>query len=221
MKRSVVNAICRMDSPNRGRKRHYAAMLYKRAGMAPTFNGGLTFFEVLPGPAMIRGRVRDHFSRLCADVASHTVYFNLNTPEREIAKITPDEIQIMKNGGNEDGIIPDCSRKMKPLKFPPDADLEEAGRLLVDLLVGNMTCPQGARFLILSRLSCFLPIDFAGTRLMTRFEGSVGSGETTASKITSTLLCGEPRRKKAADAANRSLVAGKPSRPLTALRWSS
>ncbi|MBU4559603.1 MAG: DNA primase, partial [Proteobacteria bacterium] len=109
---------------------------------------------------------------------------------------------IMKNGGNEDGIILDGSRKMKPLKFLPDADLEEADRLLVDLLVGNMTCPQGDRFLILSWLSCFLLIDFAGTRPMTRFEGSAGSGKTTASKITSTLLYGEPQHKKATDAAN-------------------
>jgi len=151
---------------------------------------------------MIRGQVRDHFSWLHTDVASYTVYFNLNNPEHEIAKITPDEIQIMKNGGNEDGIILDGSRKMKPLKFLPDADLEEADRLLVDLLVGNMTCPQGDRFLLLSWLSCFLLIDFAGTRPMTRFEGSAGSGKTTASKITSTLLYGEPQHKKATDAAN-------------------
>ena len=196
------NAIYWMDSPDRGRKRHYAAMLYKHTGMVPTSNGGRTFFEVLPSLAMIRGQVRDHFSWLHTDVASYTVYFNLNNPEHEIAKITPDEIQIMKNGGNEDGIILDGSRKMKPLKFLPDADLEEADRLLVDLLVGNMTCPQGDRFLILSWLSCFLLIDFAGTRPMTRFEGSAGSGKTTASKITSTLLYGEPQHKKATDAAN-------------------
>jgi len=196
------NAIYWMDSPDRGRKRHYAAMLYKHTGMVPTTGGGRTFFEVLPSLAMIRGQVRDHFSWLHTDVASYTVYFNLNNPEHEIARITPDEIRIMKNGGNEDGIILDGSRKMKPLKFLPDADLEEADKLLVDLLVGNMTCPQGDRFLILSWLSCFLLIDFAGTRPMTRFEGSAGSGKTTASKITSTLLYGEPQHKKATDAAN-------------------
>lgn len=65
-----------MDSPARGRKRHYAAMLYKHTGMAPTSNGGRTFFEALPSLAMIRGRARDHFSRLRTDEASHTVYFN-------------------------------------------------------------------------------------------------------------------------------------------------
>lgn len=85
----------------------------------------------------------------------------------------------MKKGGNGNGLIPDGPRKMKPRKFLPDAGLEEADRLLVDLSVGNMTCQQGDRFLILSRLSCFLLIDFAGTRPMTRLEGSAGSGKTT------------------------------------------
>ena len=56
-----------------------------------------------------------------------------------------------------------------------------------------MTCANRARArLILSWLSCFLLIDFAGTRPMTRFEGPAGSGKTTASKLISALLYGEP-----------------------------
>jgi DNA primase len=196
------NAIYWMDSPDRGRKRQYAAMLYKNTGLVPTSGGGRTFFEVLPSLAMIRGQVRDHFSWLHSNVSDHTVYFNLNNPDHEIAKITPDGIEILRNGGNLDGIILDGSRKMKPLRFIPDADLEEADRLLVDLLISNMSCPMGDRFLILSWLSCFLLIDFAGTRPMTRFEGSAGSGKTTASKLISALLYGEPQHKKATDAAN-------------------
>jgi len=196
------NAIYWMDSPDRGRKRQYAAMLYKNTGLVPTSGGGRTFFEVLPSLAMIRGQVRDHFSWLHSEVSNHTVYFNLNNTEHEIAKITPDGIEILRNGGNADGIILDGSRKMKPLKFLPDADLEEADKLVVDLLINNMSCPAGDRFLILSWLSCFLLIDFAGTRPMTRFEGSAGSGKTTASKLISTMLYGEPQHKKATDAAN-------------------
>lgn len=196
------NSIYWMDSPDRGRKRQYAAMLYKNTGLVPTSGGGRTFFEVLPSLAMIRGQVRDHFSWIHSDVSEHTIYFNLNNAEHEIAKITPDGIEILRNGGNSDGIILDGSRKMKPLKFLPDADLEETDRLLVNLLINNMSCPRGDRFLILSWVSCFLLIDFAGTRPMTRFEGSAGSGKTTASKLISALLYGEPQHKKATDAAN-------------------
>jgi DNA primase len=196
------NAIYWMDSPDRGRKRRFAAMIYHVTGIIATEHGGRIFNEVLPNLALNNGRQRDHFSWLHSNVAGQTIYFNLNNDEHEIAKITPDGIEIMKNGGNADGIILDGSQKMKPIKFLPDADVEAADRLLVELISDNLTCPEGDRLLILSWLSCFLLIDFSGTKPMTRFEGSAGSGKTTASKLISALLYGEPQHKKATDAAN-------------------
>ena len=196
------NAIYWMDSADRGRKRQYAAMLYEHTGLVPTSAGGRTFFEVLPSLALIRGQMREHFSWLHTDVSNHTVYFNLNNDQHEIAKITPDGVELLKNGGNADGIILQDSQKMKPLQFLADADPDEADRLLSTLILDNMTCAPGARALIISWLSCFLLIDFAGTRPMTRFEGPAGSGKTTASKLISALLYGEPQQKKSTDAAN-------------------
>jgi len=49
-----------------------------------------------------------------------------------------------------------------------------------------------------------LLIDFAGTRPATRFEGGVGSGKTTASKLITTTLYGESQHKKSTEAANYS-----------------
>ncbi len=197
-----ANAIYWMDSADRGRKRQYSALLYKHTGLVPTSTGGRTFFEVLPSLALIRGQMREHFSWLHTDVSNHTVYFNLNNAQHEIVKITPDGIELLKNGSNADGIILEGSHKMKPIRYLGDADLEEADRKLVDVLVNNITCSNQDRFLILSWLSCFLLIDFTGTRPMTRFEGPSGSGKTTASKLISTLLYGSPQHKKATDAAN-------------------
>ena len=196
------NAIYWMDSADRGRKRQYAAMLYRHTGLVPTSPGGRTFFEVLPSLALIRGQMRDHFSWLHTDVSHHTVYLNLNNDAHEIAKITPEGIELLKNGGNPDGIILEGSQKMKPIRYLGDADLEEADRKLVEVLVNNIACSHQDRLLILSWLSCFLLIDFTGTRPMTRFEGPAGSGKTTASKLISTLLYGSPQHKKATDAAN-------------------
>ena len=196
------NAIYWMDSADRGRKRQYAAMLYEHTGLVPTSAGGRTFFEVLPSLALIRGQMREHFSWLHTDVSNRTVYFNLNNEQHEIVKITPGGVELLKNGGNADSILLEDSQKMKPLRFLADADPDEADRLLSTLILDNMTCAPGARALILSWLSCFLLIDFAGTRPMTRFEGSAGSGKTTASKLISALLYGEPQQKKSTDAAN-------------------
>ncbi len=196
------NAIYWMDSADRGRKRQYAAMLYKQTGLVPTTGSGRIFFEVLSSLALIHGEMQDHFSWLHTDVSKNTVYFNLNNDAHEIVKITPDGIEILKNGGNADKIILEGSPKMKPIRYLPDADLEEADRLLSTLIVNNMTCAPAERDFILSWLSCFLLIDFAGTRPMTRFEGPAGSGKTTASKLISALIYGEPQQKKSTDAAN-------------------
>lgn len=198
----VDNAIFWMDSADRGRKRQYSAMLYRHTGLVPTSPGGRTFFEVLPSLALIRGQRREHFSWLHTDVSNHAVYFNLNNDQHEIAKITPDGIEMLKNGGNADGIILEGSQKMKPIRFLDDADLAQADHLLSTLIAKNLTCAPGESGLILSWLSCFLLIDFAGTRPMTRFEGPAGSGKTTASKLISALLYGEPQQKKSTDAAN-------------------
>ena len=196
------NAIYWMDSADRGRKRQYSALLYRNTGLVPTSPGGRTFFEVLPSLAVILGKMREHFSWLHTDVSNHTVYFNLNNDQHEIAKITPDGVELLKNGGNADGIILQDSQKMKPLRFLADADPDEADRLLSTLILDNLTCAPGESGLILSWLTCFLLIDFAGTRPMTRFEGPAGSGKTTASKLISALLYGEPQQKKSTDAAN-------------------
>ena len=196
------NAIYWMNSADRDRKRQYSAMLYKHTGMVPISPGGRTFFEVLPSLALIRGQMRDHFSWLHTDVSNRTVYFNLNNEQHEIVKITPGGVGLLKNGGNADSVLLEDSQKMKPLRFLANADPDESDRLLSTLILDNMTCVPGARALVLSWLSCFLLIDFAGTRPMTRFEGSAGSGKTTASKIISALLYGEPQQKKSTDAAN-------------------
>ncbi len=196
------DAIFWMDTPDRGRKRLYSSTIYKHTGLVQTTGGGRTFYEVLANLAVERGQVRDHFSWLHTDVAQNTIYFNLNNTDHEIVSITPDEIEVLKNGGNADGIILDGSRKMAPIRYLPDADPDEADRLLVELILDNMTCAPGERSLILSWLSCFLLIDFAGTRPMTRFEGPAGSGKTTASKLISAMLYGEPQQKKSTDAAN-------------------
>lgn len=124
------NAIYWMDPADRRRKRQYAAMLYRHTGLVPTSPGGRTFFEVLPSLALIRGQMREHLSWLHTDVSNHTVYFNLNNDAHEIAKIAPDGIELLKNGGNLDGIILEGSQKMKPLRFLADADPDGADRLL-------------------------------------------------------------------------------------------
>ncbi|MCL4553264.1 MAG: DNA primase [Candidatus Marsarchaeota archaeon] len=193
-----------MDASDKGRKRLYSAMIYNHTGLVQTMNSGRTFTDVLANLAAERGEIKEQFTWLHTDIPNYALYFNLNNENHEIAKITPDGIEIMKNGGNADGIILDTSDKMEAIHFTPDADEGEADRLLAELILNNLTCSPAHRFLILAWLSCFLLIDFAGTRPMTRFEGSSSSGKTMASKLITALLYGAAQQKKSTDAANYS-----------------
>ncbi|MEN6358253.1 MAG: CHC2 zinc finger domain-containing protein [Armatimonadota bacterium] len=199
-----------MDSSERARKRVYSSVIFNATGLVSATTGGRIFLEVLANLAAIRGEVRDQLSWLHTDVANNTVYFNLNNERREIAKITPDGVEIMKNGSNTDGIILEASDKIDPITFIPDMDNDEADRLIMELVGENLTCSPSNRFLILAWLSCFLLIDFAGTRPMIRFEGSSASGKTSAAKLITALLYGQPQQKKATDAANYSDAARNP-----------
>ena len=191
------NTIYWMDSADRGRRRQYAAMLYEQTGLVPTSSGGRTFFEVLPSLALIHGQMRDHFSWLHTDVSNHTVYFNLNNDAHEIAKITPNGVELLKNGGNADGIILEGSQKMKPLRFLADANVEEADRMLRTLIYDNMTCAHGDRGLIVSWLCCFLLLDFAGTRPMTRFEGPRARARPPPASSSRRCSTASPSRRRA------------------------
>lgn len=196
------NFIYWMDSGERVRKRLFQAMIFKHTNMLATNSDGRQFIDAMINLAVDRGIERDHFSWLHSAISNHTVWFHLNNERHEIAKITPDCVEIMHNGNNMDGVILTDSRKIKPIRYLPDADPVEADRLLSELLINNLTCTPGDRLLILAWLSCFLLIDFSSTKPMTRFEGSAGCGKTTAAKLISTLLYGEPQHKKSTDAAN-------------------
>jgi len=187
---------------DRDRRRLYVAKMYKHTGLVPTTAGARTFYEVLSSLVVERGEFREQLSWLHTDVGARAVYINLNNDAHEIAKVEPGRFEVVKNGANADGVILGSSYKMAPLKLVPDADLDEAERLLTDLVISKLTCAPNDRLLVVAWALSFALLDFAGTRPMMRFEGGSGSGKTTASKLISTLIYGSPQQKIGTIAAN-------------------
>jgi hypothetical protein len=198
------NEIFWLDSRDPGNARALASFMLQQTAIAANVGGGRLFQEVFACLAFEHGELREPSSWIQTDGANRTVYFSLNNADQEIVRISPDGVQVLKNGSNEGRIILDGSPKMKPIRYVPDADPVEADRLLRTLLLENFACsPEEAKF-ALAWLSCFLLIDFAGTKPMVRFEGSTGSGKSTASKLFSVLLYGELEQKIGTVAANFS-----------------
>ncbi len=193
-----------MDSPDRSRRRHYLSWLYQETGLVQVQQGGKVFAEVLANLAIRDGTARDPCTWIHSDLSRHTIYFNLNNARNEIAVISPEGVHIAKNGGNDYDVLLVGSPKMKAINYAEDVDPNEADRLLWELVADNLTCEPRLRSFLMAWVMCFLLVDFAGTKPMTRFEGGSQSGKTTASKFLTTLIYGEHQQKKSTIAANYS-----------------
>lgn len=200
------NNIYYIDSSDRGVKRQWAALILKLTGISPATSSGKIFFEEFASLSLIKGirKQTDSFSWMYTDVANHTIYFNLNNEKHELVKITPDSINVIQNAGNTDGIILESSSKFAPMTYDQTADIQTADNLISELITSNLACSVSDREFIVNWFSVFLLMDFTGTKAITRFEGSSGSGKTTASKLISNLVYGSSQHKKSTDAANYS-----------------
>lgn len=169
----------------------YLSMLYKHTQIPITTSpAGRMFHEQLDYIAYEEGDVKEPHYWLHTNRSKHTVFFNLNNGKNEVLKITPDEITIVRNGINDENIVFHNSPTMMPIEFIPDVDIADAEQLFKSLIFDNLACPIEERVLITTWISCFLLLDFAGTRPLLRFEGVVDSGKSTASKLISALLFG-------------------------------
>lgn len=188
--------------PSPATHRSYLAVMFKHTGLNCMTPSGRVFFETLANLAFNRGLMKETFNWSHACPGAYTVYFNLNNDENQIVKVSPDGVVVMSNGSNADGVMLANSAKMRPVHYLPDVALDEADRQIAQLLCGNLTCPDNEKLLIVYWLSAFLLMDFAGTKPMLRFEGPKESGKSTASKLISTLVYGDPQQKRSTTAAN-------------------
>jgi len=197
--------------PDKNSNPAYLSMLYKHTQIPITTSPtGRVFHECFDSIAYNDGDMKDPHYWLYTDRAHHTVFFNLNNDENEIVKITPDGITLIRNGINDDNIVFHRSPTMRPVEYLPDVDVSAAEQLFKKLIFDNLACPVEERVLITTWISCFLLLDFAGTRPLLRFEGATHSGKSTASKLISTLVFGVQNLENPTIAANYTEGAKQP-----------
>jgi hypothetical protein len=197
--------------PDKNSNPAYLSMLYKHTQIPITTSPtGRVFHECFDSIAYTHGDMKEPHYWLYTDRARHTVFFNLNNAENEIVKITPDGIDVIRNGINDDNIVFHQSPTMRPIEYIADVDIGDAERLFKELIFDNLACPIEERVLITTWISCFLLLDFAGTRPLLRFEGAAESGKSTASKLISTLVFGSMNLENPTIAANYTEGAKQP-----------
>jgi hypothetical protein len=200
-----------VDSTSRIRKRAWNALVLRLTGLIPSKPLGKAFMDAFASETFTKGKKLDPLKYLHTDILNHTIYFNLNNEENEIVKITPEGVEVLVNGENEDGIFLEPSPNMIPLKFNPDVEVSKGIVELKSKVFNQLSCKPGGKSLAFNWFSAFLLKDFASTIPILHFNGGTSSGKTTATKLISTLLFGKEQQKVSTIAANYAEAVRQPA----------
>ncbi len=137
-----------------------------------------------------------------SDIDHIAIYYNLNNNKSEIIKITPDGVEVIQNGVNQDKVLLENPSMMDGIEYISDVDTEKADRLFYKLITNKLATTKESAILISNWFSSFLLAGFISTKPLTRFEGNASSGKTMASKLFSTLIYGSPKQQISTQAAN-------------------
>jgi DNA primase len=204
------NQVWPMVGGGSGERTRYEGLLYRLTGLVPTTSGPRTFYSILAAIAADRGSVKDQFPWIHTDVSTHTVWVNLNNERREIVKITPHGVTVLKNGDNDDGIILRGDSKFGAIEFDGTVPAEILEPELDEMVASHLACKPESKRALLAWMLCLPLLEFAGTRPMIRLEGPAASGKTFAAKMITTLVYGDEAQKKSTDAANYADAARNP-----------
>lgn len=190
------------SASDRQKRDTFVSFMFRETGIPPTTQGGRTFYEVFKSCAIDKAHPVDEITWTYTNFLKNSIYFSLNNSQNEIIKISPNGIETMPNGNNPDKIILSVSNKLKPIEYNDQVNIVEADRLFDSLITDNLTCSPGERIAIKLWVCCFLLIGFAQSRAIMRFEGSQGSGKSSASDFISYLIFGQDWKKNPTAASN-------------------
>lgn len=166
----------------------FNALMLKMARMIPEQAPGTQVWSAIKHTAYLNGRRIDMSRWIHTDTDRDTIFYNLNSPNNVILKLSMERIEEIQNGMNDDHVLLASSNKIMPFNFLPDADVQEGMTLLKELVFDNLAVRREQRFLILCWLiSGFCP-DLAPYQFLMKFEGYASSGKSTAAKLITALM---------------------------------
>ena len=191
---------------NRTERGGFNALLFRLTDLLQTSGDGRQLAEGLTHEILNNGTVlADRPSWMYTDHVTCTVYFNLNNDGNEIAKISPQGVEILQNGCNRENILLQSSVTLQPITYTPEGDCESSlGELM--RVINHMTCSDLDKGNLFLWFMTILLIDFTSTRPIMRLEGPTGSGKSTAADLFTSLVLGEASHMKLTIAARVGTV---------------
>jgi len=166
----------------------FNALMLKLARMIPEEAPGTQVWSAIKHTAYLNGRRIDMGRWILTDTDKDTIFYNLNSQNNVILKLSRERIEEAQNGMNDDHVLLASSHKILPFHFRPDAEIQEGMSLLKELVFDNLAVKKEQRYLILSWLISGLCPDLAPYQFLMKFEGYASSGKSTAAKLLTALL---------------------------------
>jgi hypothetical protein len=191
--------IYRIDS-----NRPFKSLIFELADISESSSGGKIFFDGLANMAFEKGERMEAFSWQYTDMADNEIYLNLNNKNNDLIKITPGNLEIVKNGNNAKSVLLQDSSKILPIEYHQlsDGECQEAFAKLKELIFDNLACEPHNRYMYLSWALAYPLIGFFRTIPHMRFEGNSGSGKSRGMELLSYLIYGDTALKCATTASN-------------------
>lgn len=180
----------------------YFSLMHELTGYITKDQKGRQFFEYLHNITNRKVNKLNNHPWGFADPVNHVVYFNPNDPQGRICKITPDGVQLIKNGDNEDKMLLIPPEKLFPIIYREQKDPRDTLQKGIAILRDSFTNDPASRAVIVGWLLT-IPLICEGIRVpLLRFQGNTQAGKTTASRIISILVNGQSKEKEGTVAVN-------------------
>ena len=174
-----------------GNNREFNSLMYAKTGrLIPTREPGRSIWEILASKIYLHGSPLKILSWKTTDISKRTLFFNFNSPNKKIIKLSPAGIEEIANALNDDGVLLKASDEMQPFTFDPDADVTEGLRLLKELVLDNIATEPEQRYFILCWLLSGFMLGFCPSRLLLYLSGASSSGKTVVFKMGSIIYYG-------------------------------
>ena len=164
-----------------GNNNHFNAMMERLTKLSAIEAPGKNVWYWLETFCVGRGAPIQVLSWIHTNHEANIIYLNFNSPRNTIFKLSPSSPpEEIPNATNPDGVLLNNCPEIKPMRYKPGTKAREALSLLRRLVFDNLTCDIADRYLILCWFISFLFLDFNDIKGFMKFEGSSGSGKSTA-----------------------------------------
>ena len=126
---------------------------------------------------------------------------NLCNEQNEIILLGPKHISLHQNANNPYNVLLDTSDIVQPIKYNPDAKIDESISMFNRLIIENCACSKEDRMYY----ACFLInsylLNYSKHRCILQLQGNPDSGKSTAAELSTMLIYGSEQKTTATSAA--------------------